>query len=204
MQILIKHIRNVATFKFWNSYPVNSAYMYKILGLIFLGIMSRLLPHPPNFTAINAVALLSFCSLGNLGISFFTVFSTMLLSDLICGFHSCMFFVYLSFGLTVLMGYWLNPKKSPIRTTFLLITSSLLFFVIANFGAWIVSPFYPKTMEGLVHCYFAGIPFLANEVMGTLSYGTMLFGLFAFSEHYCLIKATITRSTWWSVFRPIL
>ncbi len=163
---------------------MNGARFYTILGFIILGIMTRLLPHPPNFTAINAIALFAVCSLACVRMSLFTVYSSMLLSDLVFGFHSSMIFVYLSLGLVVLMGHWLNSKSSPIWTTFLLMASSLLFFAITNFGVWIVTPFYPKTLAGLGLCYLAAIPFLANNIMGTLSYGAIIFGSFALAEHY--------------------
>ena len=184
MHIPIKRSLSVTLTKFWSSYPMNSARLYTIFGLIFLGMMSRLLPHPPNFTAINAVALFSACALGNLGICLFTVFIVMLLSDLVFGFHSSMVFVYLSLGLTILMGHWLNSNRTVIRITSLLVASSFLFFFVTNFGVWLVSPFYPKTLEGLGLCYVAAIPFHVNDTLGTLSYGAMLFGSFALAEHY--------------------
>ncbi len=162
---------------------MDSISMYKVLGLICLGIMSRLLPHPPNCTAINAIALFGICSLGSFWISLFSVFSAMLLSDLLVfGFHSSMVFVYLSLGLIVLMGYGLKPKRSLIRTTFLLALSSLLFFITSNFGIWLVSSMYPKSITGLELCYVAAIPFLANNLMGTLLFGGMLFGWLALTE----------------------
>jgi hypothetical protein len=95
-----------------------------------------------------------------------------------------MFFVYSSFGLIVLMGNWLNLKQSLKRTICFLITSSLLFFVITNFGVWLSIPFYPKTVAGLGLCYLAAIPFLVNEMMGTLLYGVILFGWLVLAEHY--------------------
>lgn len=155
---------------------IGRACAYRMLGFIILGLMSRLLPHPPSFTAINAVALFGICSLGNLGRSLFAVGTTMLLSDLVFGFHSSMLFVYLSLALIVLMGYGLKSKRSLTRTTFLLTFSSLLFFLITNFGVWLVGSMYPKTIIGLELCYLAAIPFLANNVISTVLYGGILYG----------------------------
>jgi hypothetical protein len=188
MQIPIKYARYAAALKFWNSCRSSNGRLYKVLGFILLGIMSRIIPHPPNFTALNAIALFGICSFGSLRISFFTVFSAMLISDLVLGFHSSMVFVYLSFGLTVVMGYWLNSKRSPIRTTYLLMASSFVSFFITNFGVWILSPLYPKTVAGLGLCYLAATPFLANEVLGTFSYGAILFGWFSLVENYISVK----------------
>lgn len=160
-----------------SSFVANKVPMVRILGFIILGMMSRLLPHPPNFTAFNAIALFSICSFGNLGFSFFTAFSTMLISDLVFGFHSSMVFVYFSFGLIVLMGYGLKAKRTLMRTIFLLIASSFLFFMITNFGVWLDGSMYPKTLLGLEACYVAGIPFLVNDLMGTLLYGGVLYAI---------------------------
>ncbi len=181
-QIRLKLAQTIHSFFLWCSFSMRRACLHRILGFIFLGMMSRLLPHPPNFTAINAIALFGICSLGNLGISLFTVFSTMLLCDLVIGFHSSMVFVYLSYGLIVLMGYWLKSKRSLIRSIFLLALSSLLFFIITNFGVWLVGSMYPKTIIGLELCYLAAIPFLSNNLMSTLLYGGMLFGWLALAE----------------------
>lgn len=176
------------------SFHTDGVPLYRILGFIFLGMMSRLLPHPPNFTAINAIALFAICSLGNLGVSLFTIFATMLLNDLVFGFHSSMGFVYLSFGLIILMGYGLKSKRSLIRTSFLLTLSSLLFFIVTNFGIWLVGSMYPKTVTGLELCYLAAIPFLANNLMGTFLYGSMLFGWLALSERGAPAVATKTST----------
>lgn len=183
-KIQLKLFHVIHSFYLWSSFPTHRACLHRILGFIFLGMMSRLLPHPPNFTALNAIALFSICSLGNLGISLFTVFATMLLNDLVFGFHSSMCFVYLSFGLIVLMGYGLKSKRSLIRTSFLLALSSLLFFIITNFGIWLVGSMYPKTIIGLELCYLAALPFLANNLMGTLLYGGMLFGWLACRDDF--------------------
>jgi hypothetical protein len=161
---------------------LNRTLLNKVLGLILLGTMSRLLPHPPNFTAINAIALFGIYSLGSLGASIFTVFSALLLTDLVFGFHSSMIFVYLSYGLNVLLGYWLKSKMSLIRTTFLLMLSSLLFFIITNFGVWLHTSLYPKTVAGLELCYLAAIPFHANNLIASLLYGGMLFKWFAVAK----------------------
>ena len=48
--------------------------------------------------------------------------------------------------------------------------SSLIFFVITNFAVWLVWDFYPKTFDGLILCYVAGLPFLRNTLMSTILY----------------------------------
>lgn len=150
--------------------------LFRIVGLIFLGILSRLLPHPPNLTAMNAIALFGICSLGSLRLSLFTVFAILLLSDFLLGFYSNMIFIYASLGLIVLMGYWLKTKQTFVRTIVLLIASSCLFFIITNLGVWLFDSMYPKTILGLEMCYVAAIPFFLNNLIGSFLFGMLLRG----------------------------
>ena len=66
------------------------------LSLILLMVFSRLLPHPPNFTPIIAVAILSGYFFKNIYMSVFVLLFAMLASDLFIGFYKNMIFVYLS------------------------------------------------------------------------------------------------------------
>jgi hypothetical protein len=156
---------------------------YRILGLVLFGVMSRLLPHPPNFTAVSAIALLSICSLGSVRAALGTVFAILFLSDGFFGFHSTLLAVYVGFASTVLLGYGLKVKRTLWRTLILLIASTLLFFLIANFGVWFQTEMYPKTPAGLALCYLAALPFLLNQLFGALCYGVALFAWLEFSEH---------------------
>ena len=61
-------------------------------------------------------------------------------------------------------------------------TGSVLFFVVTNFGVWLVGDLYPRTLEGLVACYVAGIPFFRNTLAGDLLYAAVLFGGLAVAE----------------------
>ena len=68
--------------------------------LFFIGlfVLSRLVPHPPNFTPlIAAVIFLPFISKDKLGM--LLPISVMFISDLIIGFHGQMFWVYGGFTL---------------------------------------------------------------------------------------------------------
>ncbi len=144
--------------------------MATMFGLIFLGVFSRVVPHPPNWTAMNAIAVFGICYLGNLRSCLIAVFCPLLMTDMVLGFHSTMLFVYFSLGVISVMGYWLKPTYS------LLPLACLVFFAITNAGAWLVDSMYPKTVGGLVACYVAGIPFLVNDLIGTMVYGSVLFG----------------------------
>jgi hypothetical protein len=71
-----------------------------------------------------------------------------------------------------------HKKFLPVLGTALL--SSILFFVITNFGVWLTGGgwFYPRTWQGLVECYVMAIPFFRNTLAGDLVFTGVLFGLF--------------------------
>ncbi len=146
-----------------------------ILGLLFLGVLSRLLPHPPNFTAMNAIAFFSAYYLHNPWLTLFTTLSAMFLSDFaLGGFHSTLPFVYLSLVLIVFIGHYVKQTGSLRSTVIRSIGISLLFFMISNFGSWAVDGIYPLTLNGLSICYFIALPFLATQVLGDIVFGVMV------------------------------
>src|SRR3989338_6559207 len=79
--------------------------LVKNLILIAIGVASRLIPHPANFTAITGIAIYS----GN----FFIPLSSMLISDFLIGFDSLQMrtFVYGSIFLSVVIGK--IARKNP-------------------------------------------------------------------------------------------
>ncbi len=146
-------------------------------GLVLAAALSRLLPHPPNFTPIAAIALSSAVYLDK-RYAFLVPLAAMLISDYFIGFHSGMPWVYGSFLLIGLIGLWLRSNKRPLPIVGASLTSSLLFYIITNFGVWYTGTMYPKTWAGLVECYVAAIPFFQNTLFGDLAYTAALVALF--------------------------
>jgi hypothetical protein len=149
---------------------------------IFAAAAMRLVPHPPNFAPIAAMALFSGAQMPKRALSFVAPFAALLVSDAILGFYAGMNFVYFSFGLTVLIGWAVATRKTPLTIGAAAAASSVLFFVLTNFGMWLFSGIYPRTGEGLVACYVAAIPFFQNSLAGDLTYTALLFGGFALAE----------------------
>jgi hypothetical protein len=165
-----------------------------ILGMVFAALMSRFLPHPPNFTALNALALFGASVIGNVWAVFGVLFASLLFSDLLLGFHSTLAFVYLSFALTIVLGRIFNCKNSW-RSRFLCATAAaLLFFLVANLGVWMTTDYYPKTAYGLLSCYLAALPFLLNQWVGDLFYVALLFGCYSLASlRICFIRSSLSR-----------
>lgn len=157
--------------------------------LIVFAVILRLVPHPPNFTPITAIALFGGYSLSNRWSAFLLPLTIMFISDLFIGFHSTIWAVYLSFALITLLGFLLRNKFSYLRLAYFASGSSLLFFLITNFAVWMTSGMYPHTLGGLLQCYFLGLPFyktspiefFALSLLGDLIYSFAIFSAFQFA-----------------------
>ena len=64
--------------------------------LILILTFARLIPHPPNFTPIIAVAIMSGYFFKNIYFSFLVLLISMLIADIFIGFYENMIFVYAS------------------------------------------------------------------------------------------------------------
>ncbi len=152
--------------------------------LIFIAALSRFLPHPDNFTPMTAMALAGGVYLDK-RFALIVPLAALIISDLFIGFHNTILFVYGSFVLIGLMGFWLKSHKRLLLIFGAALLSSILFFVITNFGVWLTGGgwFYPRTWQGLIECYTLAIPFFRNTITGDLVYTAVLFSLFEFSEY---------------------
>jgi hypothetical protein len=150
--------------------------------LILFAAFSRLLPHPANFTPVAAIALFSGVYL-NKKYFFIVPIAAMLLSDLIIGFHSEMVWVYGSFALIAVLGLWLKSHKSIGYIFGTTLFSSIVFFIVTNFGVWL-SGYYTSTFNGLIECYTMALPFFRNTASGDLIYVAVMFGIYELILNY--------------------
>ena len=99
------------------------------------------------------------------------------LSDAVLGFYPGFVWVYGSFVLIGLLGLTLRRRRTPVRIIATSLASSVLFFLITNFGEWL-GPLYPHGLAGLWASYLAGIPFFRNTVVSDLVYSLAFFGVY--------------------------
>ncbi len=143
--------------------------------LVFVAAFSRLLPHPANFTAIAAIALFGGVYLEKRFAVVIPILA-MLISDYFIGFYSGMYWVYGSFVLIGLIGVWLRNHKKPLYILGGTFVSSIVFFVITNFGVWMTPvSMYAPTWAGLLECYGLAIPFFRNTLSGDLFFVAVMF-----------------------------
>jgi len=150
---------------------------------IFGAAIFRILPHPLNFTPIIGIALFGGAYLSR-KIAAIIPISAMLISDFFIGFYSpiLMAFVYIPFIVIVILGFWIKNHKKWYNVIGASFISSILFFLISNFGFWLFGGFYPGTTAGLISCYIAAIPFFKNTLLSALFYTGVLFGTYEFLE----------------------
>jgi hypothetical protein len=159
-----------------------------IVMIILAGAFMRLIPHWPNFTPIAAIALFGGAYLERKHLAYLIPLAALFISDLIIGFYDYMLPIYLSFAITVTLGMLIRHKLNAGRIFGIAIASSVIFFLLTNFAAWVSSPFYTKDFAGLIQAYVAGlaffndgsygISFFFNEVLGTVFYSLLFFGAF--------------------------
>ena len=137
--------------------------LHFVITIIVIAILSRLIPHPPNFTPITAIALFSIINFKNKYVGLSIPIVCLLISDLIIGISLINLFVYLSFIVISGVGYIFG--KINLKSILL---SSLIFFIITNFGVWLIG--YPNTLEGFIACYVAALPFFGWTITGDLFY----------------------------------
>ncbi len=149
-----------------------------ILGLIALGVIARLVPHPWNASPVAAIALFGGALLSRRW-SLLLPLGIVALSDLFLGLHATIPFTWSAFALTGAIGWGIRRQPTPTRILAGSLIGSGFFFVLTNFGVWLIGGLYPRTLEGLWTCYVAAIPFVRATVVGDLVYTTTFFGLYA-------------------------
>jgi len=154
-----------------------------IMGLILSAVIVRLaMSGVPNVSPITALALFSGAYLADRKLAILVPMAAMFIGDLVLGLHNIMFFVYGAFILISLIGIFISTRVCGHVVIAASLVSSVLFFLVTNFGVWMVSGFYPMTFDGLITCYTAAIPFFQMTLMGDLFFVGIIFGAFMLLE----------------------
>ena len=164
-----------------------------IICIIVLAVFSRIIPHYPNFTPLCAIALFGAKYFKNFHLAIIIPLFSLWISDFIINnfilgsyfdgiifFYPGYFWQYGSFILISLFGRFSLKKISLFKLFGVSISSSLIFFLITNFGVWVSTTFYSKTFMGLYFCYVAGIPFYIGTLFSSIFYSFFLFGLYEY------------------------
>lgn len=152
--------------------------------LIAFAVLTRLIPHPWNTTAIGALALFSGSQFKKNTWSFGVPILALLISDMFLGFHATMPFVYGAVLLIVWLGQGLKYQWFAIGSGSLV--ASVIFFIITNVGVWAIGDLYPRTAVGFMECFTMAWPFFRAQLLGDLVYSGALFGLWAVLQKFAV------------------
>jgi len=147
-----------------------------LIGMVLAATAARLIPHPPNFSPIGALATFGGATFASKRAAFLVPLAAMFLSDLLLGFYAITPVVYGSFALITCLGILIRGKQTVWRLAGASMAAAVLFFAVTNFGFWALGDWYPKTLAGLAECYVAAIPFFRNTLWSNLFYSALLFG----------------------------
>lgn len=149
------------------------------LALLVLGVVGRVLPHPPNVTPMAAIALYGGFAFRRRAVPLLLVVASMVLGDLLVGFYDyrVMGAVYLGLALPVLFGARLRTARGVLPIAAWSVAGSIAFFLVSNFAHWAFMSHYDGSLGGLLACYTAALPFLELTVLGDLVFAACLFGL---------------------------
>jgi len=144
--------------------------------LVVLAVLSRLLPHPPNFSPLMAIALFGAVYFTKKRDSLWVPLLAWFISDIFLGFHSLQPVIYTLVILMVVAGWKLKENLRPISILGYSLGGSVVFFIITNFFVWLTSGMYELTGSGFIECYTMALPFFQNTLLGDLCFNFILFG----------------------------
>lgn len=145
-----------------------------------------------NFTPLGAMALFGGAYFGRMkGFAFPLL--TLWLSDIFLNrfvfygewvlFYDDFAWTYGAFALMVLVGKWMKTNESVGRFIGSSLVIVLIHWIVTDIGVWLGSTIYPQTIEGLWACLLAAIPYERNLLVGTLVYGSIMFGAFEWLKY---------------------
>lgn len=163
------------------------------IALVIVGVLGRLIPHIPNITPLTSLGLFAGVNL-SCRAAILSLLVTLFVSDialaLLLGypvFGYWTLFTYTGFMMIVIFGSRLQCSWK-ILPVYILI-SSFGFWSWTNFGVWLTSGLYPKTLASLCACYVVALPFLRNSLIGDMIWGIAIFSFF----NFVISKASIIK-----------
>jgi hypothetical protein len=154
--------------------------------LLLVAVLSRLLPHGGwmNFTAVGG-ALLYFGARRSWR-EMLAPLAVLMATD----YYLTVYAYHYAFRWPAYLPTWawyvaamaLGQILLHSRTTFVRAGAATLlgptsFFLLSNYAVWAGGGMYPRTMEGLMTCYVAGLPFYRNDLVSTAIVVALAFGV---------------------------
>lgn len=164
-----------------------------VIILMVIGAFGKLLPHIPNFTPTESIAIFGAAYLGSKYMKYIIPFVILYLSDFIINntiarsffveqegivwFDQYMIYNFIALVFIVLVSTKLLKKINATNVFLSILSASIIFFMITNYGSWASEKsIYTNDLSGLLMSYTAGIPFFRTTLLSNLLFSTILFG----------------------------
>ena len=168
---------------------------------IVLIAVSKLFPHPDNFTPILGLAIFGGAMFIRKRIFLYITVFALFVSDFIFNnyvhpeyftnksgiiiFSDYMIWVYVSILLVIVAASYILKKFNYPKLFFTAIGGAIVFFLITNFGSWLSSPeLYTRDFTGLINSYVAGIPFFRSTLISNILFSFIVFGIYDIAVRY--------------------
>ncbi|HPS83654.1 MAG TPA: hypothetical protein PLA88_05025 [Bacteroidales bacterium] len=157
--------------------------LFLVIAIMVVFAFLRIFINMPNISPVAAIALFGGTLINRKGLAILFPLAILCASDAVLGFYSpfLMAFVYGSFALIAVLGFWLRNHMKIHNVVLGSLVSSILFFVVSNFGVWAEGLWYPMNVTGLTECFAMAIPFFRYELVGTLGFTMVFFGIYQFA-----------------------
>jgi Family of unknown function (DUF6580) len=154
--------------------------------IVFAAVVTRLIPHPPNFSPVYGALLFGGACLRKRDSIWFPVLllaaSDYLLTVQI--FREPFGWSYLinwaGFAVIGMIGWSLRERATIPKVLAASLAGPATFFVMSNFAVWLGGHLYPLSWQGLAPCYLAAIPFFGNSLAASILFTGVLFGGYEF------------------------
>ena len=143
--------------------------------MMSLLIISRMISDIPNFTATIALIMFTSYLIRDKFLSVLVILVSQIISDLYIGIYSSMFFVYGAYVFIALLSPIFMNKLSFKSVLISSLVTPTIFYIVSNFGVWITGSTYPLSLDGLIMCYVAGIPFFDETLLSTVVFSVTIY-----------------------------
>ncbi len=151
--------------------------------IVFLAVLGRFAPHPPNFTPVFAALLFGGAYLKRRDFLWYPL-ALLAASDILLTtqvyhmkFQGKDILGWVAYAVIALMGRWLRTRVSTKTVLAASLAGPTAFFLISNFEVWLGWKMYPASWAGLVACYVAALPFFRNSLVSSALFSGVLFGV---------------------------
>ena len=143
--------------------------------MMTLLVISRMISDIPNFTATIALIMFTSYLIRDKFLSVLVILVSQIISDLYIGIYSSMFFVYGAYVFIALLSPIIMNKLSFKSVLISSLVTPTIFYIVSNFGVWITGSTYPLSLDGLIMCYVAGIPFFDETLLSTVVFSVTIY-----------------------------